>query len=163
MTGTGGGAIASGVPVRESLILRRAGGRDCSVRHDLGRGDRRKAYHCTFWAARKAERRRMGECASDPRSEGMGSQVEQVQQFGLRVDVALREGALEMRANGVDGDAELLCRLLDRVSFEEVSGDCGLGGGQTVEVAQQLVRDHVFGVRVEDVHQHGDVCATRSM
>ena len=36
---------------------------------------------------------------------------------------------------------KLLRRLLDRVSLEEVSGDCGLGGGQTVEVAQQLVRD----------------------
>src|SRR5688572_9503980 len=39
---SGGGA--------EGLILRRAGGRDCSVRHDLGRGEERKAYHCTFWS-----------------------------------------------------------------------------------------------------------------
>jgi hypothetical protein len=44
------------VAVAESLILRRAGGRDCSVRHDLGRGEERKAYHCTFWTARKPER-----------------------------------------------------------------------------------------------------------
>jgi len=36
--------------VGESLILRRAGGRDCSVRHDLGRGEERKAHHRTFWS-----------------------------------------------------------------------------------------------------------------
>jgi hypothetical protein len=46
------------------------------------------------------------------------------------VDSALREDLLQVRTHGIHGQTELLCRLFDRLSLEQVSGDGGLGGGR---------------------------------